>query len=242
MGIKPPKGIMLYGPPGTGKTLLAKAVATESESNFISIKGPELVSKWVGETEKGIRNIFKKARQVSPVIVFFDEIDAMALHRGASDSSHVYSSAVNQLLTELDGIELLKDVVIIAATNRPDLIDPGLLRPGRFDKLIYVPPPDEETRLAILKVHTKDMPLAKDINLKELAKKLENYSGADIEGVVREAALICIKSNKMKSAEVTKEYFEKAMNKIRPSLSQEVMESYESFSKQYTVFKPSYVR
>ncbi len=242
MGIKPPKGIMLYGPPGTGKTLLAKAVATESESNFISIKGPELVSKWVGETEKGIRNVFKKARQVSPVIVFFDEIDAMALHRSTSDSSHVYGSAVNQLLTELDGMELLKDVVIIAATNRPDLIDPGLLRPGRFDKLIYVPSPDEETRLAILKVHTKDMPIAKDVNMKELAKKLENYSGADIEGVVREAALVCIKLNKMKSAEIKKEHFEEALKKIRPSLSSEVTESYESFSKHYTVFKPSYVR
>jgi len=242
MGIKPPKGILLYGPPGTGKTMLAKAVATEAESNFISIKGPELVSKWVGETEKGIRNVFRKARQVSPVIVFFDEIDAMAMRRGGDSGSHVYDSAVNQILTEIDGIELLKDVVVIAATNRPDLIDPGLLRPGRFDKLIYVPAPDEKARLAILKVHTKEMPLDPEVNIKELAKKMEGYTGAEIEGVAREAALICLKENKMKAAKIKNSHLEAAMKKISPAVSKDMSDAYEGFSKQYASFKPTYVR
>jgi transitional endoplasmic reticulum ATPase len=242
MGIRPPKGVLLYGPPGTGKTLLAKAVATESGANFISVKGPELVSKWVGETEKGIRNVFKKARQVSPVIVFFDEIDAMAMHRGASDASHVYDSAVNQILTELDGIELLKDVVIIAATNRPDLVDPALLRPGRFDKLIYVVAPDEEARHSIMKVHTAGMPLEKAVSLREFAKKMEGYSGADLEGVIREAALSCLDDNKMKTSDISKDDFEKAMKKIRPSLSKDITDAYGSFSAHSVVFKPSYVR
>ncbi|MCX8158322.1 MAG: CDC48 family AAA ATPase [Candidatus Diapherotrites archaeon] len=244
MGIRPTKGILLYGPPGTGKTLLAKAVATESEANFISIKGPELVSKWVGETERGIRSVFRKARQVSPVVVFFDEIDAIAVRRSDADSvgTRVYDSALNQLLTELDGIESIKDIVVIGATNRPDLLDPALLRPGRFDKLIYVPAPDEKARLAILKVHTKNVPLDDSVNLQELARKLEGYSGADIEGLVREAALLCIRENKNKAGKVKKEHFEKAMQKIYPTISKEISDSYESFSKQYVNFKPTYIR
>ncbi|MBU2100344.1 CDC48 family AAA ATPase [Candidatus Micrarchaeota archaeon] len=241
MGINPPKGVLLYGPPGTGKTLLAKAVATESEANFISIKGPELVSRWVGETERGIRKIFKKARQVAPVIVFFDEIDSLAGIRGSTHDSGVGDRAVNQLLTELDGIEELKDMVFIAATNRPDLIDSGLLRPGRIDKLIMVPAPDEKARKEIFKIHLKKVPLEKEINLEELAKKSEGFSGADIEGLVREAALISLKENKMEAKPLKQKHFDEALKKIRPSISKETIEAYEEFSQHYSVFKPSYV-
>ncbi|MGC9097128.1 MAG: ATP-binding protein, partial [Infirmifilum sp.] len=180
-GIDPPKGILLYGPPGTGKTLLAKAVATESEANFVSIKGPEIFSKWVGESERAIREIFRKARQAAPSVIFIDEIDALAPMRGlVSTDSGVTERVVSQLLTEMDGLERLEGVVVIAATNRPDIIDPALLRPGRFDRLIYVPPPDEKARLEIFKVHTKRMPLAEDVDLAELAKRTEGYTGADI--------------------------------------------------------------
>ncbi|MDO8627973.1 MAG: AAA family ATPase, partial [Candidatus Diapherotrites archaeon] len=171
MGIKPSKGVLLYGPPGTGKTLLAKAVATESEANFISIKGPELLSKFVGESERGVRKIFRRARQVSPVIIFFDEIDSIASSRGRSSDSGVNERVVAQLLTEIDGIEEMKDVFIIAATNRPDLVDPALLRPGRIDKLIEVKAPDEKGRNEILKIHTKNVPMDKDVKLEEIAGK-----------------------------------------------------------------------
>ncbi|PLJ76951.1 MAG: AAA family ATPase, partial [Thermofilum sp. NZ13] len=168
MGIDPPKGILLYGPPGTGKTLLAKAVATESEANFIGVKGPEVLSKWVGESERAIREIFRKARQAAPCVVFFDEIDSIVPRRGQRYDSGVTDRIVNQLLTEMDGLERLEGVVVIAATNRPDIIDPALLRPGRFDRLVYVPPPDEKARLEIFKVHTRRMPLAEDVDLAEL--------------------------------------------------------------------------
>ncbi|MEM0223094.1 MAG: CDC48 family AAA ATPase, partial [Thermofilum sp.] len=165
LGIDPPKGILLYGPPGTGKTLLAKAVATESEANFVSIKGPEVYSKWVGESERAIRELFRKARQVAPSVVFIDEIDALAPVRGlVTADSGVTERVVSQLLTEMDGLERLEGVVVIGATNRPDILDPALLRPGRFDRLIYVPPPDEKARFEILKVHTRRMPLAEDVN------------------------------------------------------------------------------
>ena len=185
-GIKPPKGTLLYGIPGTGKTLLAKAVANESDANFIAIKGPELLSKWVGESEKGVREVFRKARQTAPTVIFFDEIDSIASNRGAeAGDSGVTKRVVNQLLTEMDGLEELDDVAIIAATNRPDILDPGLVRPGRFDRHIKVDTPDEESRLAIFKVHTKDMPLAKDVKLSRLAKNTEGYVGADIEAVCR---------------------------------------------------------
>jgi transitional endoplasmic reticulum ATPase len=184
LGIRPPRGILLYGPPGTGKTLLAKAAAKETEMNFISIKGPELLSKWVGESEKAVRETFRKARQVAPCIIFFDEIDSLVPRRGLrQDSSGVTEQVINQLLTELDGLEELQNVIIIAETNRPDMIDPAMLRPGRIDRLIMVPPPDESARVEIMKVHTSNMPLAKNVDIKELAKKMENYTGADIENV-----------------------------------------------------------
>lgn len=194
MGIRPPNGVLLYGPPGNGKTLLAKAVATESGVNFISIRGPELVNKWVGETEKGIRQIFKKARQVSPCIIFFDEFDAIAHQRGGgSDSTGTSEKIVNQLLTELDGIQPLKNVIVIAATNRPDLIDQALKRPGRFDKEILVKSPNEKGREQILQVHTRGTPLHKNVSISDLAKRTEGYSGADLSNLIREAGLLVMR-------------------------------------------------
>ena len=215
-GIKPPKGTLLYGIPGTGKTLLAKAVANESDANFIAIKGPELLSKWVGESEKGVREVFRKARQTAPTVIFFDEIDSIASNRGAeAGDSGVTKRVVNQLLTEMDGLEELDDVAIIAATNRPDILDPGLVRPGRFDRHIKVDTPDEESRLAIFKVHTKDMPLAKDVKLSRLAKNSEGYVGADIEAVCREAAMLTLRDD-IDSEKVSMKFFEKAMDKVKP--------------------------
>ncbi|MBI4053575.1 MAG: CDC48 family AAA ATPase [Candidatus Diapherotrites archaeon] len=242
MGIRPPTGVLLFGPPGTGKTLLAKAVATESEANFISVKGPELISKWVGESEKGIRQIFRKARQTAPVIVFFDEIDSIASRRGSVTDSGVTERVVNQLLTELDGVEALKNVVFIAATNRPDLIDQGLLRPGRIDKLIKVNAPDEKGRLAILKIHTRNVPLSKEVSLEAIAGQTRGFSGADLEGLVREAALISLDKNKMKAKQVLPEDFADALKKVRPSVNEETEEAYESFEDHYSDFRPSYVR
>ncbi len=195
IGVRPPKGVLLFGPPGTGKTLLAKAVANESGANFISVKGPEIFSKWVGESEKAIRGIFRKARQSAPCIIFFDEIDAIAPKRGRDLSSAVTDKVVNQLLTELDGMEEPKDVVVIAATNRPDIIDPALLRPGRLDRVILVPVPDEKARLDIFKIHTRGMNLAEDVSLEELAKKTEGYTGADIEALCREAAMLAVRES-----------------------------------------------
>ncbi len=217
LGIKPPKGVILYGIPGTGKTLLAKAVAHESEANFISIKGPELLSKWVGESEKGVREVFRKAKQTAPTVIFFDEIDSIASTRSGNDGdSGVTKRVVNQLLTEMDGLEELEDVAIIAATNRPDIIDPGLMRPGRFDRHIKVDTPSEEARLAIFEVHTKDMPLASDVNLKKLAKATDGYVGADIEAVCREAAMLTLR-NDMESSEIPNKYFKEAIEKVKPA-------------------------
>jgi transitional endoplasmic reticulum ATPase len=192
LGIKPSKGILLYGPPGTGKTLLAKAIATESAANFISVKGPALFNMWVGESEKGLRKIFEKARQAAPAVIFFDEIDSIAPKR--STGSGVTKRVVNTLLSEMDGIEQLNDVIVIAATNRPDILDPALLRPGRFDKVIAVQIPDKKSRLEIFKVHTSKMLLNKDIDFDKLAEKTENYSGADIESLCREAGMIAMRS------------------------------------------------
>ena len=189
----PPKGILLYGPPGTGKTLLAKAVAKESNANFISIKGPELLSKWVGESEKGVREVFRKAKQASPCVVFFDELDAIAPSRGAGADSHVTERVVSQLLAEMDGIEELKGVVVLAATNRLDIVDPALLRPGRFDVLVELPVPDREARMAILRVHTQGKPLAPDVDLSQLAERTVGLVGADIEGICRQAAMLAIR-------------------------------------------------
>ncbi len=231
MGIDAPKGILLFGPPGCGKTLLAKAVATESGANFIAVRGPEILSKWVGESEKAVRQIFRRARQVAPTVIFFDEIDSIAPARGSRFDSGVTDRIVNQLLTEMDGIEPLRKVVVIGATNRPDILDPALLRPGRFDRLIYVPPPDYKARIEIFKVHTRKMPLAPDVNLEELARKTEGYSGADIEAVCREAALIALREEfKVKPVEM--KHFLEALKVVSPSLSREDVELYEKLAKE----------
>jgi transitional endoplasmic reticulum ATPase len=234
MGIRAPRGIFLYGPPGTGKTMLAKAVANESEANFISVKGPEIFSKWVGESEKAIREIFRKGRQASPVVIFLDEVDAIAPRRGSvMGGAHVTETIVNQLLTEMDGIEEMKDVVVIAATNRPDMVDPGLMRPGRFDRLILVPAPDKGSRLAIFKVHTKNVPLDRGVNIKELAERTEGYSGADIEGLVREAAMNALRKNK-KSKKVIAEDFEAAFKTIKPSIEKHDLKRFKEFAEEYS--------
>jgi transitional endoplasmic reticulum ATPase len=231
MGIKPPRGILLYGPPGTGKTLLAKAVANESEANYISIKGPEILSKWVGESEKAVREIFKKAKQASPSIVFLDEIDAITPRRGMGSDSHVTERLVNQLLTSIDGLESMEGVVVLAATNRPDIVDSALLRAGRFDRLILIPAPDRDARLQILKIHTTDMPLDDSVNLDDLADRMEGYVGADIEGICREAAILALREN-IDAEIVTMEHFEKALTKARPSVDEDTIQFYETIGKE----------
>jgi len=232
LGIKPPKGILLYGPPGCGKTLLARAVATESEANFITIKGPEVFSKWVGESEKAIREVFRKARMAAPSVIFFDEFDALVPRRGMGYAdSGVTERVISQLLTEIDGIQTLEDVVIIAATNRPDIVDPAVLRPGRFDRLIYVPEPDEKARLEIFQIYTKNMPLAKDVDISHLAEATKGYSGADIEALCREAALNALRRN-TNAKEVTRTDFEQALEKIGPSISEDMENWYRNFAKQ----------
>jgi len=228
LGIEPPRGILLYGPPGCGKTLLAKAVANESGANFIAVKGPEVLTLWVGESERRIRELFRRARQVAPAIIFFDEIDALATRRGLYRGSAVTETVVSQLLTEMSGIEETKGVVVIAATNRPDMVDPALLRPGRIDRFVLIPPPDEKSRLAIFKVHTKNMPLAKDVDLRELAKKTEGYSGADIEAACREAAMNALRENP-NAKEVKSKHFEEALKKVSPSISKDTMTYYQKF-------------
>jgi transitional endoplasmic reticulum ATPase len=230
----PPKGILLYGPPGTGKTLMAKAAANESEANFISIKGPELLSKWVGESEKGVREIFRKARQAAPCIIFFDELDAIAPTRGNHGDSHVTERVISQFLTEMDGLEILTNVVVIGATNRPDIIDPALLRPGRFDRILYVPPPDRESRLQIIKIHTKKKPLDQDVNIEVLADKTDGYTGADIASLSSAAVMLALREHitkypdskeaekQTKDLKINMQHFEYAMKKIRPLSKQEI--------------------
>jgi transitional endoplasmic reticulum ATPase len=241
----PPKGILLYGPPGTGKTLMAKAAANESEANFISIKGPELLSKWVGESEKGVREIFRKARQAAPCIIFFDEIDAIAPARGGDfGTSHVTERVISQMLTELDGLEVLTNVIVIAATNRPDIIDSALLRPGRFDRLLYVPPPDYESRKQIIQIHTKKKPLANDINIDSLATKMDSYTGADIAAVASAAVMLALREhiskygkpqeaeNHANELKIHMRHFEEAMKKIRPLSAQE-LDMYKMISERF---------
>jgi len=227
MGITPPKGVLLYGPPGCGKTLLARAVATESNANFISVKGPELFSKWVGESEKKVRELFRRAKQVAPSIIFFDEIDAMVPRRGLGYGEQVTEKIVSQMLTELSGLEELHDVVVIAATNRPDMLDPALLRPGRFDRQILVPAPDEKTRLKILEIKTKEMPL-KGVDLKKVVRETEGYSGADLDALCREAAIFALREDK-KAKEVKAKHFEKSLKEMKPSLNENIIEFYKMF-------------
>ena len=235
MGITPPKGVLLYGPPGTGKTLLAKAVANESEANFIQIKGPSLLSMWVGKSEEGVRKIFERARQVSPCVVFFDEIDSLAGKRGSSmqSGSKVTENVLNQLLAEMDGIEDLTNVIVIGATNRPDILDPALMRPGRFDRIVYVPVPEQEGRLEILKIHTEKMPIDdKEKLIKSLSKDTEGFTGADIESLAREAAMLALRED-IFAKKVKKEHFQKAMEKVLPSVSKNDQKRYKQIESKY---------
>ncbi|MFC6865509.1 CDC48 family AAA ATPase [Halomicroarcula sp. GCM10025817] len=250
MDLDAAKGVLLYGPPGTGKTLLAKAVANEADSNFISVKGPELLNKFVGESEKGVREVFSKARENAPTVVFFDEIDSIATERGTrSGDSGVGERMVSQLLTELDGIEEMEDVVVIATSNRPDLIDSALLRPGRLDRHVHVPVPDEEARRAIFDVHTRDKPLADDVDLDRLARRTEGYVGADIEAVAREASMAATREfiasvdpedidDTVGNVRVTMDHFEQALDEVNASVTQETRDRYEQIEEQFQRNEP----
>ena len=245
MDVDAAKGVLLYGPPGTGKTLMAKAVANEAQSNFISIKGPELLNKYVGESEKGVREVFEKARSNAPTVVFFDEIDSIAGERGARmGDSGVGERVVSQLLTELDGLEELEDVVVVATTNRPDLIDPALLRPGRLDRHVHVPVPDRDARRAIFAVHTRSKPMADDVDLDELADRTDGYVGADIEAVCREASMSATRefinsvsaedaAKSVDNVRVTREHFEEALDEVGPSVDEETREQYEELEDEF---------
>jgi transitional endoplasmic reticulum ATPase len=231
MGIRPVKGILLVGLPGTGKTMFAKAVATETEANFISIKGPEVLSKWVGESEKAVRETFRKARMATPCVIFIDEVDSIAPSRGGGDEGNrVTERIVDTLLTEMDGLTGLKNVVVIAATNRPELMDMALMRGGRFDRIIEIPPPDEKTRLEILKIHTKAMPLAKQVDLPEIAKKTDGYTGADIENVCREAGMAAIRRG-VGTEKVEAKDFEEALEAVKPSITKAYVDKIKKFAK-----------
>ena len=232
-GIKPPRGIVLFGAPGTGKTLLAKAIANEAQANFISIKGPEMISKWVGESERAIREIFKKAKQSSPSIIFLDEFESIASMRSggsASEGSDVGNRVVNQLLASMDGVESLDGVIVVAATNRPEMIDPALLRSGRFERVLHVPPPDAGAREAIFRIHSEGMPLSK-FSFKDILTGLDGFTGADIEAVCREAALICMRAGKKK---VTKSHFEEAISRVRPTVTPDMLEYYQKMETRLT--------
>jgi transitional endoplasmic reticulum ATPase len=236
-GIRPPKGVLLYGPPGTGKTLIAKAVANETKANFISVKGSELLSKWLGESEKAVRKIFRKARQVAPCIIFFDEIDAIAQIRGIDEGSRAVERVVNQILMEMDGLEELEGVIVLGATNRPDIIDPALLRPGRFDRLVYIRPPDKRSRLAIFKIHMRGMPVAEDVDPEELAELTEDYVGADIEAVCREAVMLAFREN-INVEKVEMRHFMEALKKIKPSVNEAMLSFYGRFEERAMQERP----
>lgn len=231
LGIRPPKGILMYGPPGCSKTLVARALATESGLNFLAVKGPELFSKWVGESEKAVRQVFQKARAAAPSIVFFDEIDALAARRGSGgddSGSSVSDRVLTQLLTELDGVETLKDVVMVAATNRPDMIDKALLRPGRIDRIVYVPLPDKNAREEIFKIHLNDTPLGDDVVMGDLAENTEMFSGAEITALCREAALMALQED-IESNEVLRRHFDEAFRAVKPRTSRELIEMYRKY-------------
>jgi transitional endoplasmic reticulum ATPase len=240
---RPPNGILLFGPPGSGKTLLAKALAHETEINFISVKGPEFLSKWVGESEKAVRETFRKARAAAPCIIFFDEIDAIAGMRGRFSGSQVTEQVVSQLLTEMDGLEGLKDVILLAATNRPDMLDPALLRSGRFGRHVEIPMPDKDARVAIFKIHLRNKPLASDVDINQMAQDLEGYTGADIQAICEEATLLTIRNAVMditidahdatsiKKVKISKAEFEDAFGKIIKS-AEKARKSHESYSKE----------
>ncbi len=232
MGIRPSRGILLYGPPGTGKTMLAKAVAKESEANFIQVKGPSLLSMWVGKSEEGVRKIFERARQVAPCIIFFDEVDALAGKRGVEQGTKVTERVLNQILAEMDGLEDLNDVLIVAATNRPDMLDSALLRPGRFDRILLVNSPTEEGRKKILEVHTRNMPLAKNIKLDDIAKKTDGYTGADLEAVAREAGMLALRED-MNCAEVKKKHFDDAVKRVKPSVTKSTIDVYKKIEETF---------
>ncbi|MFC6903624.1 CDC48 family AAA ATPase [Halalkalicoccus tibetensis] len=232
LGIDPPAGVLLYGPPGTGKTLMAKAVANETNANFISIRGPQLLSKWVGESEKAIRQTFRKARQVSPTVIFFDELDALAPARGGEVGSNVSERVVNQLLTELDGLEEMENVMVIAATNRPDMIDPALLRSGRFDRLVMVGQPSEEGREEILRIHTGDIPIAADVSLRELAEITDGFVGSDLESIAREAAMTALREDHEADI-VEMRHFRQAMDSVRPTITDDILDYYEQIEDEF---------
>jgi transitional endoplasmic reticulum ATPase len=232
MGVEAPKGVLLYGPPGTGKTLMAKAVASETNANFISVRGPQLLSKWVGESEKAIRQTFRKARQVDPTIIFFDELDSLAPARGQDMGNNVSERVVNQLLTELDGLEEMGDVMVIGATNRPDMIDPALLRSGRFDRLVKVAQPDEEGREQILKIHTNDTPLSPDVSLREVAEITDGYVGSDLESIARESAIEALRDDD-DATEVEMQHFRRALESVRPTVTDEIETYYDEIEEQF---------
>jgi len=232
LGIEPPSGVLLYGPPGTGKTLMAKAVANETNANFISVRGPQLLSKWVGESEKAIRQTFRKARQVSPTVIFFDELDSLAPSRGGDVGSNVSERVVNQLLTELDGLEDMKNVMVIGATNRPDMIDPALIRSGRFDRLVMVGQPDIEGRERILGIHTDDTPLAADVSLREMAEITDGYVGSDLKSIAREAAIHALRDDP--DAEiVAMRHFRAALESVRPTITDDILDYYDRMEDEF---------